>query len=445
MINNIFLDNNISTRLKDIPKIKMYSIRGGIHKVIGPVIEAKGIQPSIGDICNIYSKNVFKMEAEVLGFRDEYTILIPIGSTSGISRGDEIEETNNPSGINISNSLLGRVISATGEPMDGKPLRNNGEFYPIKNSALNPCERSIISQQMKIGIKSIDALNPVGVGQRMGIFAGAGVGKSSVMGMIAKGSSSDINVIALVGERGREVNEFLQNSLGKDALKNSIVIISTADQSPVLRVRAALLATTISEYFRDQGKNVMLMMDSLTRFAQAQRELGLMLGEPPTTKGYTPSCFTSLAEMLERAGPGKNNGNITALYTVLVEGDDISNDPIADSVMAILDGHIVLSREIAEAGIYPAINIPKSISRLSNQILKKDVLLAGNKVRGWISNFKKMEDMINMGIYESGSNTETDLIISKMPEVIDFLKQPLDEILEIDESHSSLMDIANVS
>jgi len=442
---NTLLIEDIPSKLEAISEISAHATRGSIHKVVGPIIEAKGIRPSIGDICDIYSDDKYKMEAEVLGFRDDYTILIPIGSTSGISRGDEIETTKKPSGIRVSDNLLGRVISATGEPMDGKPLSNHGEFYPIKNNALNPCERTIISKQMRVGIKAIDGLNPIGIGQRMGIFAGAGVGKSSVMGMIARGSSADVNVIALVGERGREVNEFLKNALGEEALKNSIVIISTADQSPVLRVRAALLATTISEYFRDNGKNVMLMMDSLTRFAQAQRELGLMLGEPPTTKGYTPSCFTSLAEMLERAGPGKNGGNITGFYTVLVEGDDISGDPIADAVMSILDGHLVLSREIAEAGIYPAINIPKSISRLSTQILNKETLLSGNKIRGWISNFKKMEDMINMGIYEAGSNQETDLIISKMPAIIDFLKQPLDKITTIEESHQELMEVANAS
>lgn len=418
-----------------------YPIRGRIHKVLGPMIEATGLQTSIGYACDIESTSGNMIEAEVVGFRDERTLLMPVGSTRGIAPGDTVRPRSVPPSMQVGDHLLGRVINALGEPIDNRPISPTGASLPLHGKPLNPYARHVIDTQMQLGVRVMDACLPMGRGQRMGLFAGAGVGKSMLMGMLARNSDAEINVIALVGERSREVREFLDISLGEEALKHSVVIVATSDMPPVVRVRAALLAATIAEAFRERGKQVFLMMDSLTRFAQAQREIGLMMGEPPTSKGYTPSCFTALAELLERAGPGETDGDISALYTVLVEGDDLSADPVADAAMAILDGHVVLERRLAEQGHYPAINLLRSISRLENQLIKPELLNAARSLRKDLALYERMEDMINMGAYEKGTNPELDQVIARMPQIRQFLQQDSNKRGNRERSQEKLMQL----
>lgn len=415
------------TLLNGLKHRNPYPVRGRVHKVLGPMIEAAGLQTSIGYACDIECTAGGTIEAEVVGFRDERTLLMPVGSVRGMAPGDTVRPRAVPPSVQVSEHLLGRVINALGEPIDGMPMSPAGASLPLYGKPLNPYARHVIDTQMKLGVRVMDACLPMGWGQRMGLFSGAGVGKSMLMGMLARNSDAEINVIALVGERSREVREFLDVSLGSEALKHSVVVVATSDMPPVLRVRAALLATTIAEAFRERDKQVLLMMDSLTRFAQAQREIGLMLGEPPTSKGYTPSCFTALAELLERAGAGESSGDISALYTVLVEGDDLSADPVADAAMAILDGHVVLERRLAEQGHYPAINLLRSISRLENQLASAEMLNAARSLRKDLALYERMEDMINMGAYEKGTNPELDRVISRMPHMLKFLQQAAEE------------------
>ncbi|MDX8412846.1 MAG: FliI/YscN family ATPase [Mariprofundales bacterium] len=418
-----------------------YPLRGRVHKVIGPMLEATGISASIGDACELFCSSGNNIEAEVVGFRDDRIILMPVGATRGIAPGDAVLSRHCAPTIPVDDHLLGRVINALGQAMDGRPLKPQGPNCPLHGQRLNPCSRHLIDTPMQLGVKAMDACLPMGWGQRLGIFAGAGVGKSSLMGMLARNTDAEINVIALVGERGREVREFLDIALGEEALKHSIVVVSTSDTPPVLRVRAALMATTIAEQFRHNGRRVLLMMDSLTRFAQAQREIGLMLGEPPTTKGFTPSCFSAIAELLERAGPDEGGGNLSAFYTVLVEGDDLSADPVADASMAILDGHIVLERRLAEQGHYPAINILRSISRLENQLSPNDQMLAARALRKDLSLYEEMEDMINMGAYEQGSNPQLDAVIARIDPIRAFLQQLPDANIPRTESVEQLLTL----
>lgn len=418
-----------------------YPVRGRIHKVLGPMIEATGLQSSVGYACDIECSSGNRVEAEVIGFRDERTLLMPVGSTRGIAPGDTVCPRAVPPSIKVGTHMLGRVLNALGEPLDERPLPASGSAFPLYGKPLNPYARHVIDTPMRLGVRVMDACLPMGWGQRLGLFAGAGVGKSMLMGMLARNSDAEINVIALVGERSREVREFLDISMGSEAMKNSIVVVATSDVPPVLRVRAALMATSIAEAFREQGKRVLLMMDSLTRFAQAQREIGLMLGEPPASKGYTPSCFTALAELLERAGPGESDGDISALYTVLVEGDDLSADPVADSAMAILDGHAVLERRLAEQGHYPAINLLRSISRLENHLSSPEALNAARSLRKELALYERMEDMINMGAYEKGSNPELDQVIERMPRIRVFLQQSASEKCDRESSMEKLLEL----
>ena len=403
------------------------SIRGRVFKVLGPMIEATGMKRSIGEACDILTASGHAIEAEIVGFRDDKTLMMPVGSTRGIAPGDAVAPRNAYPSVQVDEQLLGKVLNALGEPLDGAPLRSSGAEYSLYGEKLNPMKRQLIQKPMELGVRMMDACLPMGFGQRLGLFAGPGVGKSMLMGMLARNSDAEINVIALVGERNREVREFIDYSLGEEALKRTIVVVATSDMPPVLRVRSALMATTIAEVFRAQGKQVLLMMDSLTRFAQAQREIGLMLGEPPASKGFTPSCFTTMADLLERAGPGENQGSISAFYTVLVEGEDLNADPVADSAMSVLDGHIVLDRKYAERGHYPAINLLRSISRLENQLSPPEVLKAARALRKEVSAYEHMEDMIKMGAYEQGSNPELDSIIQHMPAIEKFLQQGMHE------------------
>lgn len=441
MIDSPLWNKNMQAQvLSGLDSIKLVDMRGRVFKVLGPMIEATGLHRSIGEACDIHTTSGHVIQAEIVGFREDKTLMMPVGSTRGIAPGDAISSDGSVPSIQVSEHLLGHVIDALGEPLD-KPFVAQGESFPLFGEKLNPLKRQTIDTPMDLGIRIMDTCLPMGRGQRLGLFAGPGVGKSMLMGMLARNSDADINVIALVGERNREVREFIDDVLGQEALKKSIVVVATSDMPPVLRVRAALLATTIAEVFREQEKQVLLMMDSLTRFAQAQREIGLMLGEPPASKGFTPSCFTAMAELLERAGPGENAGDMSAFYTVLVEGEDLAADPVAESAMAVLDGHIVLDRKYAERGHYPAINILRSISRLENQLSRKDVLQAARSLRKDIAMYERMEDMIEMGAYEQGSNPRLDAIISNMPEVEAFLQQEADTICSRASAEEALLHL----
>ena len=414
---------------------------GRVRKVIGPMIEVDGLKASIGRACDIHTMDGLDIEAEIVGFHHQHTVLMPVGAIRGIAPGNTVRLRPFPPGMNMGPELLGRIINGLGQPMDDKPLTPGGGYRPLHAAHINPCHRHSIDEPLETGVRAIDACLRLGKGQRVGLFAGAGVGKSSLLGMMARGSNADVNVIALVGERSREVREFIRDNLDEAALARSVLIVSTSDAPPVLRIRAALLATTIAEYFRDRNQQVLLMMDSLTRFAQAHREIGLMLGEPPASKGYTPSCFAAMAEMLERAGPGTGQGDISALYTVLVEGDDPNADPVADAAISILDGHIVLDRTLAEQGRFPAINVLRSVSRLGNQLSPPQLLEAARSLRSELSLFERMEDMVNMGAYEHGGNPELDRVLERIPAIHAFLGQSQEETSTLNDAASRLISL----
>ncbi len=374
-----------------------YKRYGKVKRVIGLMIESKGPASSIGDVCLIYAKGQSGkvIKAEVVGFQEENILLMPYLEAASIAPGSIVEATGESLRVKVGTGLIGQVIDAFGEPLDGKLLPKGLSPVSTEQSPPNPMKRPPIREKMGVGVRSIDSLLTVGKGQRIGIFAGSGVGKSTLMGMIAKQTEADLNVIALVGERGREVREFIEKDLGKEGLKRSIVVVATSDQPALMRLKAAYTATAIAEYFRDKGQNVMFMMDSVTRVAMAQREIGLAAGEPPTTKGYTPSVFAILPRLLERTGANEH-GTITAFYTVLVDGDDM-NEPIADTVRGILDGHIVLDRALANKGQFPAVNVLKSISRVMSNISTRQHLDAANKFRELLSTYQNSEDLINIG------------------------------------------------
>jgi flagellum-specific ATP synthase len=418
-----------------------YKRYGKVKRVIGLMIESKGPASSIGDVCLIYAKgqsgNVIK--AEVVGFQEENILLMPYLEAASIAPDSIVEATGESLRVKVGAGLIGQVIDAFGEPLDGKLLPKGLSPVSTEQSPPNPMKRPPIREKMGVGVRSIDSLLTVGKGQRIGIFAGSGVGKSTLMGMIAKQTEADLNVIALVGERGREVREFIEKDLGDEGLKRSIVVVATSDQPALMRLKAAYTATAIAEYFRDKGQNVMFMMDSVTRVAMAQREIGLAAGEPPTTKGYTPSVFAILPRLLERTGANEH-GTITAFYTVLVDGDDM-NEPIADTVRGILDGHIVLDRALANKGQFPAVNILKSISRVMSNISTRQHLDAANKFRELLSTYQNSEDLINIGAYKRGSSREIDEAIQFYPQLIQFLKQGTDESALLEESIAALTSL----
>lgn len=418
-----------------------YKRYGKVKRVIGLMIESKGPASSIGDVCLIYAKGQSGkvIKAEVVGFQEENILLMPYLEAASIAPGSIVEATGESLRVKVGTGLIGQVIDAFGEPLDGKLLPKGLSPVSTEQSPPNPMKRPPIREKMGVGVRSIDSLLTVGKGQRIGIFAGSGVGKSTLMGMIAKQTEADLNVIALVGERGREVREFIEKDLGKEGLKRSIVVVATSDQPALMRLKAAYTATAIAEYFRDKGQNVMFMMDSVTRVAMAQREIGLAAGEPPTTKGYTPSVFAILPRLLERTGANEH-GTITAFYTVLVDGDDM-NEPIADTVRGILDGHIVLDRALANKGQFPAVNVLKSISRVMSNISTKQHLDAANKFRELLSTYQNSEDLINIGAYKRGSSREIDEAIQFYPQLIQFLKQGTDESASLEESIAVLTSL----
>ncbi|NCU18238.1 flagellar protein export ATPase FliI [Pallidibacillus pasinlerensis] len=428
--------------IDEIPFIDTYKHYGSVTKVVGILIEAKGPKSSIGDICYIYPKNSCKEKGiigEVVGFNDNSVFIMPYNEVNDIAPGWVVEGTGRSLEIKVGDGLVGKVVDSLGKPMDGTPLPENLQRWATDHEPPNPLSRPPISEILEVGVRTIDSLLTVGKGQRVGIFAGSGVGKSTLLGMIARNTKADLNVIALIGERGREVREFIERDLGEEGLKRSIVVAATSDQPALMRIKGAYTATAIAEYFRNKGLNVMLMMDSVTRIAMAQREVGLAVGEPPATKGYTPSVFSILPKLLERTGTNEY-GSITAFYTVLVDGDDL-NEPIADTVRGILDGHIVLDRNLANKGQYPAIHVLKSISRLMNGLVDNNHLEAASKFRDLLNTYLQSEDLINIGAYKKGSSKEIDTAIEYYPHLISFLKQATDEKLTFEESVQALKSL----
>jgi flagellum-specific ATP synthase len=411
---------------------------GKVTNIVGLVIEAQGPVSRLGTICDIYTQgDSHKISAEVLGFKDNKVLMMPLAEIRGIGPGCPIVARQQRAVIPVGPGLLGRVIDGLGNPIDNKgPIPAERE-YPIYGTPINPLSRKRISKPLDLGIRAINGLLSVGCGQRLGIFAGSGVGKSVLLGMIARKTSADVNVIALIGERGREVNEFIEKELGKEGLERSVIVVATSDHLPLIRMRGAFIATAIAEFFRDQGRHVNLMMDSVTRFAMAQREIGLALGEPPTTKGYTPSVFTLLPKLCERAGTSANRGTITGLYTVLVEGDD-TNEPIADALRAILDGHINLTRDLATQNHYPAIDVLSSISRVMDDIINPEQRRYANQLKETLAIYRKAEDLINIGAYVAGSNPKIDFAIEMIEKINRYLKQEIDETTPFDDSISQL-------
>ncbi len=414
---------------------------GRVKRVVGLMIESQGPESSIGDVCFIHvgTKKKRKIQAEVVGFKDESVILMPYTSLHDISPGSLVETTMKPLEIKAGPGLIGKIVDSLGVPLDQTSLPKGLASVPTEQDPPNPMSRPPISEPIEVGVRMIDSLLTVGNGQRVGIFAGSGVGKSTLLGMIARNTTADLNVIGLIGERGREVREFIERDLGPEGLKRSIVVVATSDQPALMRIKGAYTATAIAEYFRDKGLNVMLMMDSVTRVAMAQREVGLAVGEPPTTKGYTPSVFAILSRLLERTGTNEF-GSITGFYTVLVDGDDM-NEPIADTVRGILDGHFVLDRDLANKGQYPAVNVLKSISRIMNNIVSDEHVKAAERLRELLSTYINSEDLINIGAYKKGTSPEIDEAIMRYPLILDFLKQGTNEKVSINESVEALLKL----
>jgi flagellum-specific ATP synthase len=405
----------------------LVTVEGVVREITGNVIEVEGLECSIGDMCDIFTKDdKKKMRAEVVGYRDGKNLLMPLAEMHGVGPNSRVVDLKEQFELSISKDMLGRVFDGLGNPIDNGPAIKPSEKRSIYGTATSPFERDRIKDTLSTGVRAIDSLFTVGKGQRMGIFSGSGVGKSSLLGMMARNTAADVNVIALIGERGREVKDFIEKDLKEEGLKRSVVIASVSDKSPLERVHGALAAATIAEYFKDQGKNVLFMMDSVTRYATALREIGLATGEPPSTKGFTPSVFTKLPKLLERSGNFVKGGSITGFYTVLVEGDDM-NEPIADAVRSILDGHVVLSRKLASRNHYPAIDITNSISRVMIDIVPDRLVKTAGRARETVSIMEDMEDLINIGAYKKGANPKVDLARQIIEKLNVFLKQDIQE------------------
>lgn len=419
--------------------IRPMRFHGKVAQVVGLVIEGFCPDTAVGSLCEIHPQSGPSIPAEVVGFRDNKTLLMPLGELRGIGLGSLISVRRQKSSLGVGPAMLGRVINGLGEPIDDKGPLTVEEEYPIYSNPVNPMKRVSIRQPLDLGIRAINGLMTCGEGQRVGIMAGSGVGKSTMLGMIARHTSADINVIALIGERGRELREFMEKDLQEEGLRKSVVVVATSDQPPLVRMRGAYIATTIAEYFQAKGKRVLLMMDSATRFAMAMREVGLAIGEPPTTKGYTPSVFAALPRLLERSG-NFSRGSITGLYTVLVEGDDF-NEPISDAMRSILDGHIVLSRDLAARSIYPAIDILASTSRVMNNVTDRAHQRLAAKFRETLATYRQSEDLINIGAYKPGSNPRIDYAIAKMEEITAYQKQEIDDGWGVESSIEMLQRI----
>lgn len=423
----------LESRLEQLASMNSVVLKGKVVNIVGMMIEAAGLTSNIGDICMIDgAENTEPIMSEVIGFKNGNILLVAYGDIKGVGLGSLVRSTGRKLWVSVGDFLIGRTIDATGKPIDGKGSLPEGEHYGVDSTYINPLERPRISEQLTFGIKAIDGMLTIGKGQRMGIFAGSGVGKSTLMGMIARNVTADVNVIALVGERGREVAEFMEKDLGPEGLARSVLVVATSDQPAMYRMKCAMVATAIAEYFKDQGKDVLLMMDSLTRFAMAHREIGLAAGEPPIARGYTPSIYAELPKLLERSGNFRK-GSITGIYTVLVEGDD-TNEPISDTVRGIIDGHIVLSRALAHKNHYPAIDVNASISRLMNDIVPEDHKMASGKIRDWLSVYRQNEDLISIGAYKPGLNHRLDDAVKKIDTVNQFLCQRVNESFSFEET-----------
>jgi flagellum-specific ATP synthase len=432
---------NVDRRLAELNDADLIRTNGKVSQVIGTVVESNGPPMAIGETAAItYRRTAKPVLAEAVGFRDAKVLLMPLGELGGIAAGSDVVALGKPLRIGLADALLGRVLDGLGRPIDGLgPIvdAKRAEVSGTPPSALHRCR---VTQPLGVGVRAIDGLLTVGKGQRAGIFAGSGVGKSTVLGMIARNTDADVNVIALVGERGKEVRDFLERDLGEAGLRRSVVVVATSDQPALVRIKAAFVATRIAEYFRDAGLDVMLMMDSVTRFAMAQREVGLAIGEPTTTRGYTPSVFALLPKLLERAGTSEH-GTITALYTVLVDGDDM-NEPVADAVRSILDGHIVLSRKLAAANHYPAVDILGSVSRVMPDVVSAPHLAAASTVRDILATYREAEDLVNIGAYVAGSNPRVDHALARIDAVRAFLRQGIYERATFDDAQSAVMGVA---
>lgn len=432
----ISLDFNLLK--KKVNEVNTKYIEGTVKQVIGLTIEVQGVNAFVGELCTIYNIDNNPIKCEVVGFRKDTVLLMPLGEVTGISPGCRVVPERRPLEVRCSEDLLGKILDGLGNPLTDDEL-SYGVGYPLENQPPDPLKRKRITDILPTGVRAIDGFLTVGEGQRIGIFAGSGVGKSTTLGMIAREAKADINVIALVGERGREVLEFIEKDLGPEGMKKSVVVCATSDKPALIRIKGALTATAIAEYYRDQGKKVILMMDSVTRFAMAQREIGLAIGEPPAQKGYTPSVFAKLPKLMERPGTS-DKGSITAFYTVLVDGDDF-NEPIADTVRGILDGHIVLSRSLAQKNHYPAIDVLNSISRLMANISEDKHKQMASHARDLLATYKDAEDLINLGAYVKGSNKKIDLSIKYNENINRYLKQGVEEKISFDDSVKNLVSI----
>ncbi|MBQ7476704.1 MAG: flagellar protein export ATPase FliI [Selenomonadaceae bacterium] len=433
---------NVEKFRNAIEECKPIRLTGKVTQVVGLVIETQGPTVSVGELCYIYPKkhDAPPIPAEVVGFRQGYVMLMPIGEMHGVGPGCEVVAAQKMLQVKVGEELLGRVLDGLGNPMDGLGPIFSKEEYPMQAPPPPPLTRPRISQSLYVGVRAIDGLMTLGDGQRIGIMAGSGVGKSTLLSMIARNTEADISVIALVGERGREVRDFIERDLGEEGLKRSVVVVATSDQPALVRIKGAMTATAVAEYFRDKGHRVILMMDSVTRFAMAQREVGLTIGEPPATRGYTPSVFALLPRLLERAGTSER-GSITGIYTVLVDGDDM-NEPIADAVRSILDGHIVLSRSIAAQNHFPAIDVLASVSRVMNEVVSKEHLSAAQNMRALMAVYKDAEDLIHIGAYVKGSSKRIDAAIQKIDAINNFLCQ---DIYEVDNYEATIKKLISIS
>ncbi len=431
---------NLKKYINAVKEKRFMKYTGRITKVTGLTIESNGPMATIGEICYIYPDRSKKpILSEVVGFKEDKILLMPLGEMEGIASGSLVVGSGKTLNVTVGDDLIGRVLDGLGNPIDGKGNIKSDKVYPVSSQPPNPLDRSVIKEPLSFGIKAIDGLLTCGKGQRIGVFAGSGVGKSTLMGMISRNSKADVNVIGLIGERGREVKEFLENDLTEEGLAKSIIVVVTSDEPALIRLKGAMVTTAIAEYFRDKGLNVMLLMDSLTRFAMAQREIGLAIGEPPVSRGFTPSVFAIMPKLLERAGTS-NKGSITGLYTVLVDGDDLS-EPVTDAARGILDGHIVLSRNMANANHYPAIDVLESISRVMPNIISKEHLKMANAIKDIMAVYKESEDLINIGAYKMGSNKKIDLAINLIENINTFLKQETANTTDFEETLAKIEEI----
>ncbi len=432
---------NADRYIANLRNADLVSQYGKVRQVIGVVIESHGPNMAIGETCSIsYKRTAEPVLAEVVGFRDSKVLIMPLGELKGIGAGSDVIAHGKPLEIGVTDRLLGRVLDGLGRPMDGKGSIVADHRAEVNSAPPGALTRQRVTEPLALGIRAIDGMLTCGKGQRVGVFAGSGVGKSTILGMIARNTAADVNVIALVGERGKEVRDFIERDLGEEGLRRSVVVVSTSDQPALVRIKAASVAMTIAEYFRDQGLDVMFMMDSVTRFAMAQREVGLAIGEPTTTRGYTPSVFAMLPKLLERAGTSQR-GTITGLFSVLVDGDDM-NEPVADAVRSILDGHIVLSRQLASANHYPAIDVLQSVSRVMPDVVDENHYSAASAIRDVLATYRDAEDLINIGAYVQGSNPRVDLALSKIESIRHFLRQGIYETTGYEQAVQSLMSVA---